>query len=167
MRCGQRRKINWLEEEELIMKNSQGVLVKRRWLEWVDKIRQKQLPGEMRQQGEKNGHWIWREIKQDARRHDLERDPVRRWKQADKRLGGDRLKSRLAMCANVADKRCLHVHILANGTCVSAAIHTPTDTPTVTPPNAFCLDSHANLCVTACVCASMKCSSTLVDMICH
>lgn len=58
--------------------------------------------------------------------------------QADQRLGGDRLTSRLAMCANVADKHPLRVHTLANGKCVSAA-YTHLDTHTHA-------DGHTNRC---------------------
>lgn len=38
---------------------------------------------------------------------------------------GDRLTSRLAMCANAGDKRPLHMHTLANGKCVSAVYTHP------------------------------------------
>lgn len=72
--------------------------------------------------------------KQDARRHDLQLGLVLAGSQANQRLGGDRLTSRLAMCANVADKRPLHMHTLANGKCVSAAY---------THPNTH-TDGHAN-----------------------
>lgn len=70
----------------------------------------------------------------------------------DQRLGGDRLTSRLAMCANVDDKRPLRMHTLANGKCVSTA-YTPQASSL---PNAFCLNSHANFCVHVCVCEMFK-----------